>query len=51
MKIKTILRSTTIKQTKLNLVILDRFMTSKLFSLEVQLGSSLIDPVLLQEET
>ena len=32
-------------------IILDSSISSKLFSLEVQKGSSLIDPVLLQEET
>ena len=33
------------------LFILNSFISSKLFFLEVQEGSSLIDPVLLQEET
>ena len=37
--------------TKLTIFILDGSISSQLFSLEVQWGSSLIDPVLLQEET
>ena len=39
------------KETKLTLFILDSSISPKLFFLEVHLGSSLIDSVLLQEET
>ena len=37
--------------TKLTLFILDSFVSPNLFFLEIKQGSSLIDPVLLQEET
>ena len=36
---------------RVTLLILDSSISSKMFSLEVQLGASLIDPVLSQEET
>jgi hypothetical protein len=39
------------RKSKLTLFILDSSISSKLFFLEVQLGSSLIVPVLLEEET